>query len=150
MKRIVVDKGDSTVLILAPAQEWLDQPGNNMEKLRKKDVPKGLSSRITDTENIPSDRTFREAWHDDKPGKQIDIDMPRAKEIQIARIKEKRQEKFIEMGFPVQLDPDLEEAIIPEVTRGKLKALRDLPETFDLSSAKTPEQLKALWPEELS
>jgi hypothetical protein len=41
-------------------------------------------------------------------------------------------------------DPDAQDAASVEK-----QALRDIPQEFDLSSASTPEQLTALWPEDL-
>lgn len=40
-----------------------------------------LPYRITDISNIPSDRTFRKAWHDNDPTETVDVDIEKAKEI---------------------------------------------------------------------
>ncbi len=90
------------------------------------------------------DKSFRGAWIAD--GKSIVVDMTKARAIHLQRIRESRQKKFIEMGFPYQLDADVERAILPPKTKIKLQELRDLPQTLNLSSANTPEELKAIWP----
>lgn len=178
MKKIAINIGDGTIEIMsAPAnwkeeyQRWVsdrirEKPRANREGLlyekiepkdmthdkyiefiQGKDIPAVHSSRIVEDTIFPEDKTFREAWTDD--GEQIDTDMPRARVIHLENIRKAREEKFLEMGFPVQLDADLEAAVIPVETRATLETLRDIPQTFDLSGAGTPEELKALWPEEL-
>lgn len=61
-KRIIYPSDDGGVVVLIPAPEWLSQPGNTVEKLAQKDVPKGKPYKIVDVSQIPSDRTFRSAW----------------------------------------------------------------------------------------
>jgi len=50
------------VAIEIPAPEWLAQEGNTMEVLAKERVPQGKPYKIVDVADIPSDRTFRNAW----------------------------------------------------------------------------------------
>lgn len=71
-KRIVFKNKDGSCGIIIPAPRALETM--TVEEIAKKDVPNGLEWRITNIENIPSDRTHRNAWTDDKPGEQIDID----------------------------------------------------------------------------
>ncbi len=108
-----------------------------------KDSPNGIIPTLV--KNVPTD--FKGAWklNDDE----ITIDMEKARLIQMDNIRKVRADKFIEMGFPYQLDANLELAIIPEETRIQLQNLRDITATFDLNVAQTPEQLKNLFPEEL-
>ena len=53
---------DDGVAIEIPAPEWLAQEGNTMEKLAQIRVPSGTPYKIVDAADIPSDRTFRNAW----------------------------------------------------------------------------------------
>jgi hypothetical protein len=50
------------VAVVVPAPEWLAQEGNTMALLAKKVVPEGKPFKIVDVSEIPSDRTFRDAW----------------------------------------------------------------------------------------
>lgn len=61
-KRIIYPTSEGGVAILIPAPEWLAEEGNTIEKLAEKDVPEGIEYKIVDTEEVPTDRTFRAAW----------------------------------------------------------------------------------------
>jgi hypothetical protein len=50
------------VAVVVPAPEWLAQEGNTMALLAEKVVPEGKPFKIVDVSEIPSDRTFRDAW----------------------------------------------------------------------------------------
>ncbi len=105
--------------------------------------------RIATADALPKDTTFRAAWVDNDKTQAIDIDMVKAREIHLQNIKAGRAKKFEELGFPIQLDKDLEAGIISKATQKKLQALRDIPQKLDLTKAKTPAELKAIWPDEL-
>ena len=62
MKRIIYPTPDGGVAVLIPAPEWLAEEGNTIEKLAEKDVPAGVEYKIIDTADVPTDRTFRNAW----------------------------------------------------------------------------------------
>jgi hypothetical protein len=61
-QRIIYPTDDGGVAVLVPAPEWLAEEGNTIEKLAEKDVPAGKPFKIVNTEDVPSDRTFRNAW----------------------------------------------------------------------------------------
>lgn len=61
-KRIIYPNDNGGVSILIPTPEWLDTPGNTIEMLALKDVPKGKTYKIVNVSEIPTDRTFRNAW----------------------------------------------------------------------------------------
>lgn len=60
MKRIIYPKDDGGVAIIAPAPEALETM--TIEEIAAKDVPAGKEFKIVDTDSIPTDRTFRDAW----------------------------------------------------------------------------------------
>lgn len=62
MKRIIYPTDDGGVKIVVPAPEWLAQEGNTMEVLAEEIVPAGTPFKIVDVTDVPSDRTFRDAW----------------------------------------------------------------------------------------
>ena len=62
-KRIIYKTPEGGVAIIIPSQEALDLYG--IEAIALKDVPAGLPFKIVDSSDIPSDRTFREAWEAD-------------------------------------------------------------------------------------
>lgn len=76
MQRIIYQAVDGSVSILIPAKDCIDQlvaqTGDSRTALlliADKDVPAGLPYWIVDTDTIPTDRTFREAW-------ELPADMP--------------------------------------------------------------------------
>lgn len=60
MQRIIYKTADGGVAILIPTAEWLES--HTIEELAEKDVPAGAEFKIVDATDIPSDRTFRDAW----------------------------------------------------------------------------------------
>jgi len=56
-KRIVYKNDDNTISIIVPAD-----CGLTIEEIAAKDVPSGKEYHIVNASDIPSDRTFRNAW----------------------------------------------------------------------------------------
>ena len=59
-KRIVYNNDEGGISIIIPTSEWLAE--HTIEELAAKDVPAGKDYHIVDVSEIPSDRTFRNAW----------------------------------------------------------------------------------------
>ena len=57
-KRIVYTQDNGTVAVVIPA----DNCDLTVEQIRDKDVPSGKTSYIIDKSEVPTDRTFRNAW----------------------------------------------------------------------------------------
>ena len=57
-KRIVYTRDDGTVAVIVPA----DECGLTVEQIADKDVPAGKEYHIVDVSEVPTDRTFRDAW----------------------------------------------------------------------------------------
>lgn len=56
-KRIIYKNDDNTISIIVPTD-----CGLTIEEIAAKDVPSGKEYHIVDVSEIPSDRTFRNAW----------------------------------------------------------------------------------------
>lgn len=56
-QRIVYTQDDGTLAIIIPAD-----CGLTIEEIAAKDVPSGKEYHIVDVADIPTDRTFRNAW----------------------------------------------------------------------------------------
>jgi len=56
--RIIYPTDDGGVAVIVPAPEC----GLTIEEIAAKDVPAGKTYKIVDVSDIPSDRTFRNAW----------------------------------------------------------------------------------------
>jgi hypothetical protein len=57
-QRIIYPTDDGGVAVIVPAPEC----GLIIEEIAAKDVPAGKPYKIVDVADIPSDRTFRNAW----------------------------------------------------------------------------------------
>jgi hypothetical protein len=57
-QRIIYPTDDGGVAIIIPAPEC----GLTIEEIAAKDVPEGKPFKIVDVSEIPTDRTFRNAW----------------------------------------------------------------------------------------
>ena len=56
--KIIYKREDGGVSVLHPTSEW----NGTMEELAQKDVPTGLKYKIVEDSEIPTDRSFRDAW----------------------------------------------------------------------------------------
>lgn len=59
-KRIIYPNDDGGVAVIIPTDEYMAD--HTIEELAAKDVPAGKPFKIVDVADIPSDRTFRNAW----------------------------------------------------------------------------------------
>jgi hypothetical protein len=59
-QRIIFPTDDGGVAIIIPTHEYLAD--HTIEELAAKDVPAGKPFKIVDVSDIPTDRTFRNAW----------------------------------------------------------------------------------------
>lgn len=57
-QRIIYPTDDGGVAIIVPAPEC----GLSIEEIAAKDVPAGKPFKIVEDSDIPTDRTFRNAW----------------------------------------------------------------------------------------
>ena len=57
-QRIIYPTDDGGVAVIVPAPEC----GLTIEEIAAKDVPAGKTYKIVDVSDVPSDRTFRNAW----------------------------------------------------------------------------------------
>lgn len=57
-QRIIYLTDDNGVAVIIPAPDC----GLTIEEIAAKDVPEGKPYKIVDVADVPSDRTFRNAW----------------------------------------------------------------------------------------
>ena len=57
-QRIIYPADDGGVCVVVPAPDC----GLTIEQIAAKDVPAGKPYKIVDVTDVPSDRTFRNAW----------------------------------------------------------------------------------------
>ena len=64
MNRIIYKTDEGETAIIIPTEEALQS--HTIQEIAKKDVPAGLPYKIVSINDIPSDRTFRDAWEVDE------------------------------------------------------------------------------------
>jgi hypothetical protein len=63
-QRIIYKSDDGTIAIIAPTDEALNK--YTIAEIAQKDVPSGSAYKIVSVDDIPTDRTFRNAWEIDE------------------------------------------------------------------------------------
>lgn len=147
-QKIVYTNNDGSVAIITPADEALTIM--TIEQIAVKDVPDDLSYRITGAENIPSDRVFRDAWTDANPGDAVDIDMAKAKSIQMDRVRAARDVKWPD--FDARYMAAQRDSMDLTALDAGRQTLKDIPNNaqIDVDAAADVTALKAAWPFELT
>ena len=152
-KRIVFINPDTNILnVVSPVYQSIEQGfyADEEELLAacvERNVPAGVAYRIIEASVVPTHRLFRNAWSDD--GDDVFVDMAEARGIHMDDIRIDRDKALLELDITFMRaveDGDTDEQDAASTAK---QALRDIPETFDLSSASTPEQLTVLWPDDL-
>jgi len=64
MNRIIYKTDEGSVAVIIPSDEALQS--HTIQEIAEKDVPAGKPYKIVSVDDIPSDRTFRNAWEADE------------------------------------------------------------------------------------
>ncbi len=107
-----------------------------------------ISHREMPIEAIPTDRSYRGAWADTTPELTIDIDMVKAREIHLQRIRIQRNAELAKLDIEVMKAQDMGDTEKLAQIRQRKQELRDLPTTLrpTLDAANTVDELKAIQP----
>lgn len=133
MKIVVIDNGNNTVGILVPVESC----GLTLEQIIQKDCPQGKRYAVVESDTLPQDRMFRNAWQPSAQG--ADVHMPRAKKIAHDMRRSVREEKFKPLDIEASIPGKQEQA---EAERQKIRETDAVLQT-ELDAAETPEELKA-------
>jgi len=115
-----------------------------------RDVDTGLVTRPCLREELPEDfdnPSFRAAWED--TGTVVQVNMPKARTIHMDLIRQKRNAELAKLDMSFMIAVERNDKTMMEKISVQKQKLRDIPQTYDLSGFKTPEELKAFWPKEL-
>lgn len=153
-KRIVYTRPDGGMSIVCPAPEFMARFPDEESALQRvmERLPADISDiTICEVSEIPTDRTFRDAWQRDKTPSPdvVGIDMEKARTIHMDRIRERRNAKLQALDAPWMRAMGQGDSATASQVEGERQKLRDVPQRFDLKKARTPDELKALWPSEL-
>ena len=99
-------------------------------------------------EALPADRYFRNAWKwsDDE----ITVDMSKARDIHMAAIRSVRDQRLKDLDIAMLRAIEAQDVEAQTSVADEKQTLRDIPQTFDLSQARTAASLKGLWPSHLA
>jgi len=116
MQRIVY-KTDSGISIIIPSLEAL--AAMTIEEIAAKDVPAGMEYTIVSVDDLPADRTFRDAWRQNGSG--VDVDLPAAKTIAHTHRRTKRSEEFAPHDRIIAAQIPGESASAAEAARSQIR-----------------------------
>jgi len=126
--------------------KWAETEDEFVARIAKKDVPAdAVGVQIIDASSIPSDRTFRNAW---KAGNGcIEHDMAKCREIHRNRMRDARKSLFAVLDVEYMRADEAGNVAKKLAVAKKKQELRDVTADPRIESAKTPEELKAVWPD---
>ena len=111
-------------------------------------IADGAPYWVIDSEEVPTDHYFFEAWEYRDNG--VRVNMEKARAIHLKAIRQARNVKLALHDIPfMRAVEDGDQDAIRSISSIK-QTLRDIPQTFDLQkNIRTPAELKAAWPEGL-
>jgi len=146
-RAIIFILSDGSVVVRRPTQEFIHTMGSEDAALASeiaRGSPDAVSSKIVAIADVPPDRAFRNAWK--AGGTVVNVDMPKASVIHMDRIRVARNKQLEIADIELAKAADANNSSETARVKAKRQTLRDLPATFDLSGAVTPEELDVLWP----
>lgn len=128
---------------------WAETEDAFLARVAAKDVPPGASSvQVVEESQIPSDRTFRDAWT--AGAGKVDHDMAKCREIHRNRLRWARTPLLAALDIEYQRADENGDGVAKAVIAAKKQALRDVTKDPAIEEAKTPEALAAVVPAALS
>lgn len=132
--------------VLAEARGGLTE-AQAIELLRQKDQPPGVvQTLVIEKDALPKDVYFHGAWLWSAQFGRVEVDMPKARLMHMGEIRAVRDKELAKLDGPQLAALATGNTIEQARIAAQRQILRDIPQTFDLSSFLTPETLKAAWP----
>jgi hypothetical protein len=125
----IIYQTEAGVAIITPTGEL------SIEEVCAKDVPAGVPFQIVNGDEVPSDRTWRNAWKED-----LTVDMPKAVNITKERLRVERAPLLT--ALDVQYQRAQEDGRDTTIIISEKQRLRDVTKLAD--AATTLDELKAL------
>ena len=116
-----------------------------IEKWNQSADSKSVYHQYEDRFPDDKDSYFHNAY-DHTPERGVFVDMDKAKKLHVDRLRNRRIEKFIELGFPTKLYSEVEAMLSKEI-QDKLEELRDFPQNMNLSNVKDHNELRNIIPD---
>jgi hypothetical protein len=132
---IIYPQKNGVIAVIIPSAEFLET--NLIEDLAAKEVPAGVVYSIIDIDDIPKDRTFRDAW---EYGDSININFSKAQTVTKERLRRERTPLLTALDVEFQRAQETQ-ADTSQIVAEKQR-LRDITKMVD--KAKTLDDLKAI------
>lgn len=127
----IIYQTETGIAIIHPTGEL------SIEEVTAKDIPAGAPFRIVNDDEVPSDRTFRNAWIDNNG---ITIDIPKAKDITHAARRAARAAELAQLDIKATIPRD---AVSAEADRAVIRSkYADMQVSIDAAS--TSKDLKII------
>jgi len=140
---LIITRTDGGVSI-GPMAAGAD-PAAEVAKWEASSAFRAASFEVSDTPvALPANREFRGAW--ERAGAAVGVNMPAARLIHMDRIRVARDTELAAKDIEYIVADERGRPADKARIAAEKQALRDIPTTFDLSAATTPEALTALWP----
>jgi len=134
----VIYEFEGKVSVMQPTDSALKQ--KTLGEIIKRSLPEQVPYVITDKNALPSDREFRDAWKLEQD--RIDIDLNRAKDIQLSRLRKARDVKISALDGKQSELTSKGEDLAPIFA--EKKRLRDITEPLKLANPSSLEEIKTL------
>ena len=146
MQKIIYPTAGNTLAVIVPSPSFLEV--HTIEELAAKDVPAGLPYQVVDSESLPAETGFRNAWVADFENYQgVTVDLAKAKVI----YKETADSTAASLSTPLTQEYMRLTAIEADTTavQAQLQAINAAAEETAYLDATTVPELVACWPAEL-
>lgn len=160
-KRVVYQNSSGGVSVITPAPEMFDPKsktrvllpqlkGATDEQILDFIIAKESLARnyiLVDVSELPS-REFRNGWSLEV--KQLTFDMKKCREIWLEKMRNARAPKLAALDVEYQRADEASDQAKKKEIAARKQELRDITQDARILSAKTPDDLKAIWPEVLT
>lgn len=150
-KVVVYQNADGNTVIVHPSPSLIARLGGIDEAIaalqsRADCVPPTAAAvSVRGKAEIPTDWTFRNAWKPD-----LTVDMPKARTIHQDRINRARDEKLKELTEKWSAETARGNTGQANALRAQINALDAAIAGVNVAQAATPDDLKAIWPDEVA
>jgi|TARA_S200002703_G_scaffold104832_1_gene90958 hypothetical protein len=138
MAKIIYTNDNGNMVVITPVSTEL-----TVEEIAAKDVPAGKSYTIVEDSQVPTDRSFRDAWA--LSDGSIQVEMTKAKDLMRDKIREVRKDLLASEDVTFMRAVETADADAQAASAARKQALRDAPLASAISNASDVTALKAAW-----
>ena len=138
MAKIIYTNDNGNVVVVTPVSTEL-----TVDEIAAKDVPAGKSYSIVEDAQVPTDRSFRDAWA--LSDGSIQVEMTKAKDLMRDKIREVRKDLLAAEDVAFMRAVETADADAQTASAARKQALRDAPLASAISNASDVAALKAAW-----